>query len=359
MKRFTEKVHHEQQKEVVWVMRDEDDRQKEQQPGKRKSNAEEEDATFKLPIVYSNRYGVKFCGMEKLHPFDAAKGAHVLKFLLQNEVLWPGQFYEPAEITKAELQKVHTRKYLRGLKWSLNAAKISEIPLLVFVPNTFVQRGYLRPMRFQTAGSILAGSLALRYGWAINLGGGFHHCCAYKGGGFCPYADITLLVTKTLEEEHDVETAMIVDLDAHQGNGHERDFYENDKVFILDMYNAAIYPRDHEAKLAIRCAVELKPRTADETYLKKLKRSLKHSLNEFRPDLLVYNAGTDVLIGDPLGLLSITPEGVMERDQFVFATCREQRIPIVMLLSGGYLKSSAKVIAESIINLKAKGLLVC
>lgn len=157
-------------------------------------------------------------------------------------------------------------------KWSLNAAKISEIPLLLFVPNTFVQRGYLRPMRFQTAGSILAGSLALRYGWAINLGGGFHHCCAYKGGGFCPYADITLLITKTFEEERNVETAMIVDLDAHQGNGHERDFYENNNVYILDMYNASIYPRDHEAKLAISCAVELRPRTADETYLKKLRR---------------------------------------------------------------------------------------
>ncbi|XP_036324669.1 histone deacetylase 11-like [Rhagoletis pomonella] len=356
MKRFTEKVHHEQQQEVVWVMR-EDVVTPEQQQGKRKPNAEEENESLKLPIVYSNSYGVRFCGMEKLHPFDAAKGAHVLKCLLHSEVLCPGQFYEPTEITKEDLQKVHTRQYLRSLKWSLNAAKISEIPLLLFVPNTFVQRGYLRPMRFQTAGSILAGTLALRYGWAINLGGGFHHCCAYKGGGFCPYADITLLITKTFEEEPDVETAMIVDLDAHQGNGHERDFHDNNKVFILDMYNASIYPRDHEAKLAIRCAVELRPRTADEIYLRKLKRSLKHSLNEFRPDLLVYNAGTDVLLGDPLGLLSITPEGVMERDQFVFATCREQRIPIVMLLSGGYLKSSAKVIADSIVNLKAKGLL--
>ncbi|XP_067616720.1 histone deacetylase 11 isoform X1 [Eurosta solidaginis] len=361
MKRFTEKVHHEhEQKDVVWVKRKEETAQHQDQQlqVKRKSEApEQEQVTFKLPIVYSDKYGVRFCGMEKLHPFDAAKGAHVMKLLMQNEIVAAGRFYEPTEITKAELRKVHTRKYLRSLKWSLNSAKISEIPLLLFVPNKLVQRGYLRPMRFQTAGSILAGSLALRHGWSINLGGGFHHCCAHKGGGFCPYADITLLITKTLEVERNIGTVMIVDLDAHQGNGHERDFYDNEKVFILDMYNAAIYPRDHEAKLAIRCAVELRPRTADETYLKKLKRSLNYSLNEFRPDFLVYNAGTDILIGDPLGRLSITPEGIMERDQIVFATCREQRIPIVMLLSGGYLKSSAKVIAESIVNLKAKGLL--
>lgn len=50
-------------------------------------------------------------------------------------------------------------------------------------------------------------------------------------------------------------------------------------------------------------------------------------------------------------------KGVIERDEFVFATCRSRRIPIVMLLSGGYLKASAKVIADSILNLKQKGLL--
>lgn len=48
----------------------------------------------------------------------------------------------------------------------------------------------------------------------------------------------------------------------------------------------------------------------------------------------------------------------MERDLFVFATCRARGIPIVMLLSGGYLKASAKVIADSIANLKQNGLLL-
>lgn len=79
MKRFTEKVHHEQQKEVVWVMREQDDERSEHAVAKRKSNEEQEDNSLKTPIVYSKSYGVRFCGMEKLHPFDAAKGAHVLK----------------------------------------------------------------------------------------------------------------------------------------------------------------------------------------------------------------------------------------------------------------------------------------
>lgn len=48
--------------------------------------------------------------------------------------------------------------------------------------------------RYQTGGTILAGKLALDRGWAINIGGGFHHCSAERGGGFCAYADITLLI---------------------------------------------------------------------------------------------------------------------------------------------------------------------
>jgi histone deacetylase 11 len=57
--------------------------------------------------------------------------------------------------------------------------------------------------------------LALKYGWAINIGGGFHHASSNNGGGFCVYADITLLI-KVLFEDGFIRKAMIVDLDAHQ-----------------------------------------------------------------------------------------------------------------------------------------------
>jgi len=81
------------------------------------------------------------------------------------------------------------------------------------------------------------------------------------------------------------------------------------------------------------------------------------SLAEFRPDVVIYNAGTDVLRGDPLGNLAISEEGVMERDRLVFSTFRALNIPVVMLLSGGYSKASAGVIASSIVNLRQQGLL--
>lgn len=61
-----------------------------------------------------------------------------------------------------------------------------------------------------------AGKLAVERGWALNLGGGFHHCSADKGGGFCAYADITLCIKFIFENYRHIQKVMIVDLDAHQ-----------------------------------------------------------------------------------------------------------------------------------------------
>lgn len=86
-------------------------------------------------------------------------------------------------------------------------------------------------------------------------------------------------------------------------------------------------------------------------------RNLDRSLKEFIPDLIVYNAGTDVLDGDPLGKLSVSAQGIIRRDEIVFTKARLNRIPIVMLTSGGYMKKTAKIIANSIINLSEKELI--
>jgi histone deacetylase 11 len=54
-----------------------------------------------------------------------------------------------------------------------------------------------------------------------------------QGGGFCVFADITMAV-KAVQKYNGVKKAMIIDLDAHQGNGHERDFIlSTDDVCIL------------------------------------------------------------------------------------------------------------------------------
>ncbi|KAG8221847.1 hypothetical protein J437_LFUL003223 [Ladona fulva] len=310
-----------------------------------------------LPIIYRSEYNVRFLGLEKLHPFDAAKWSHVFRFLKEAMFINDHSVTKPNEVQREDLLVVHTPEYLKSLEWSWNVARIAEIPPLSLVPNFIVQKCYLKPMRYQTGGSILAGKLAMDRGWAINIGGGFHHCSKDRGGGFCPYADITLLLKFLFLHKGNVKKAMIVDLDAHQGNGYERDFLDHHDVYILDVYNKGIYPKDELAKKAIKRHIELYHFTEDDEYLTKVDINLEKALREFHPDVVVYNAGTDVLDGDRLGLLAITPQGIIRRDELVFDKIRKHKIPIVMLTSGGYQKKTARIIADSILNLNEKGLI--
>ncbi|XP_031731230.1 histone deacetylase 11 isoform X2 [Anarrhichthys ocellatus] len=261
-----------------------------------------------LPIVYHPDYNMTFMGLEKLHPFDAGKWGKVIHFLKEEQLVTDGNMVEAREATEEDLLVVHTKRYLNRLKWSLKVATITEIPPLMFLPNFLVQRKVLRPLRTQTGGTIMAAKLAVDRGWAINVGGGFHHCSSDSGGGFCAYADITLAIKFLFERVEGISRATIIDLDAHQGNGHERDFLDDGRVYIMDVYNRYIYPGDGYAKKAIKRKVELDWGTEDTEYLQKVELHTDGALNEVRPDIIVYNAGTDILDGDPLGGLSISPQ---------------------------------------------------
>ncbi|XP_023607211.1 histone deacetylase 11 isoform X10 [Myotis lucifugus] len=142
-----------------------------------------------------------------------------------------------------------------------------------------------------------------------------------------------------------------------KGNGHERDFMGDQRVYIMDVYNRHIYPGDRFAKQAIRRKVELEWGTEDDEYLDKVERNLKRALQEHPPDVMVYNAGTDILEGDRLGGLSISPQGIVKRDELVFRVARRCQVPILMVTSGGYQKRTARIIADSILNLYDLGLI--
>ena len=57
--------------------------------------------------------------------------------------------------------------------------------------------------------------------------------------------------------------------------------------------------------------------------------------------------------------LFFTWQGIIERDQIVFQKARTRGIPIVMVTSGGYQRSTARIIADSILNLRTLSLIVC
>lgn len=316
-----------------------------------------EHETVQVPIVYHPDYNVTFFGLQKLHPFDSCKYEKIAAAISKLGYT----FHTPArEMSREELLVVHTPEYLDSLNASSNVARVCEMPPLYIIPNFILQRKMLTPMRMQVRGTVLAGELAIKHGWAINLGGGMHHASYNHGGGWCVYSDIILsfmnLREQSKTESTPIKRGMIIDLDVHQGNGHERDklkFTElTDDLFILDAYNSRIYPDDRFARRAINTAIEVNEDTSVDTYLHDVKQAVERDVAAFKPQVIFYNAGTDILTGDPLnGGVSISQEGIIERDKIVFRTALAHQIPVVMVLSGGYARGNAAVVASSIISL--------
>ncbi|CAG8623466.1 12108_t:CDS:2 [Acaulospora colombiana] len=92
----------------------------------------------------------------------------------------------------------------------------------------------------------------------------------------------------------------------------------------------------------------------DEKYLQSIQSNIFQSFSRFHPQFIVYNAGTDCLEGDPLGSMNLSTDAILKRDELVFRTAIEHGVPIVMVLSGGYQKKNAEIIATSILNLVNK-----
>jgi acetoin utilization deacetylase AcuC-like enzyme len=116
-----------------------------------------------------------------------------------------------------------------------------------------------------------------------------------------------------------VQRVAIVDCDYHYGDGTQA---------IID----ALRLQDRVLHVSFGLSYK-KPHQAS-AYLAKM-NGLRASLNSFRPDIILYQAGADTHVDDPLGGL-LTSDQMRERDRIMFSTARELSIPITWNLAGGY-----------------------
>jgi len=303
-----------------------------------------------VPLVYSPKYNITAFGLERLHPFDSRKYRRIRDWLVRQGMRKPRDFIAPRPCSHADLLRVHTPAYLRSLRDRRVLARILEVPALRHLPAWLIAWRVLRPMRWATGGTVLACRLALEKGLVINLGGGYHHAGPERGGGFCIYADVPL-ASLMLKEEGRLGSALVVDTDAHQGNGTADAIRPWPWAHILDLFEQDIFPWP---KADEDVPVPLPPSMNGTEYLDALHEHLPRALNRYRPDLVVYNAGSDVLWSDPLSVLFLTADEMAERDLYVVTEVRERAVPLAMVLSGGYGPASWEAHARSIEGILAR-----
>lgn len=297
-----------------------------------------------VPLFYSKGYNITAFGLEHLHPFDGTKYAKIHSALIESGLRKSGNFTLPQSLTEADLLQIHTKEYLKSLKSNSVLRRILEVHALSAFPNNIIDWRILKPMRLASGGTLAACHAALSKGLAINIGGGYHHADRSAGGGFCVYCDGPIAI-KILREKGLVKRALIVDTDAHQGNGFANVAREEPTLFTLDFFDESIYPYP---KVKEDWSVPFPRKTSGATYLTELKNILPAALDKFQPELILYNAGSDVLASDPLSTLQLSVDDMSERDLYVVSTARERQIPLAMVLAGGYSKESALAHSQSI-----------
>ncbi|MEM8679570.1 MAG: histone deacetylase [Planctomycetota bacterium] len=307
-------------------------------------------------LVYSWRYNIGFYGFERLHPFDSRKYGRAWRKLKPYRA-WASHRIPDRPARHDELARVHRVDYLARLHRPACVAAALELPFVKFLPAWLIDLHILRPLRWATRGTILAAEAALQCGLAINLSGGYHHAKPHAGEGFCLYADAAIAI-ESLRASQQIDAAsrvMHIDTDAHQGNGVCHCFMDDSRVFLFDIFHADIYPQaDSDARARIDCAVPIHSTCTDDEYLGALQQRLPGFIDSITNQpvaLAIYNAGTDVFRGDPLGGLHLSADAILARDLFVVEQLRKRGIPTVMLLSGGYTRESHQLVATSIAQL--------
>lgn len=280
------------------------------------------DRSLSFRLIYHEAYDLNF----GQHVFPSRKYHLIRERLLADGFARESDFLRPEPSPDADLQRAHESGWIGRLKngtLSFQDIRLLEVPYSRQMVNAYL---------LAAGGTTLAAECALEEGVGVNLGGGFHHAFAAHGEGFCAINDIAVAI-RTLQHRGLIRRAAVVDCDVHHGNGTAAIFATDPDVFTLSIHQYHNYPAE---KPPSTIDVHLPDGIGDEEYLKRLADPLEAAVGGFRPGLLIYVAGADPYYEDQLGGLSLSLEGLKERDRFIIGRALEFHVPVAVCLAGGY-----------------------
>ncbi|MBC7281659.1 histone deacetylase [Hoeflea sp.] len=293
-----------------------------------------------LPIVHAPAYDA---GFAPGHRFPMGKYTRLMELIGETGLGLAADFHAPAPASAEWLELAHHRGYVdQVLSCTVPALIEREIGFQVD------QRVSLRA-RLATAGTVMAARLALSEGIACNTAGGSHHARRAQGAGFCTFNDVAV-AAHLLQADGDVRRVLVIDLDVHQGDGTAEICAGNAAIRTVSMHGEKNYP---VRKQVSSIDVALPDGVRDAAYLETLNWMLPRTIEGFLPDLVFYNAGVDPHENDRLGRLSLSDQGLRDRDRTVFSFFRERGIPLASVLGGGYSHDIDAVARRHLITFEA------
>ena len=166
-----------------------------------------------------------------------------------------------------------------------------------------------------------------------------HHAEKEKAMGFCIFNNVAV-GANYLIEKYKYKKIAIIDFDVHHGNGTQDIFYNDKNVLYISTHQYPYYPGSGSEKESGKynnvLNIPLEAGTTGNEYLNAYEKVLD-KIKEFKPEFLLFSAGFDAHIDDPLAQLRLSSE------DFYKITKRTLEVSkpfcngnIVSILEGGY-----------------------
>jgi len=260
------------------------------------------------------------------HPFPMEKFRISKDMLLEGGILRPEEIVEVKVADSHLLKTVHETAYIERISSGLLDRK-EQIQLGLPVTPQLYHRSAT-----EVEATRQACHAALAEGVAVCLAGGTHHAFREHGEGYCVFNDVAIAI-RDLQGKQPGIKVMVVDTDAHQGNGTAAILGDDPRVFTYSIHVGRNYPTK---KVASTMDVETVRYVEGEMYLKQLFGTLAAALDTFAPDLVIWIAGADNHRNDRFGQMHLSVKDMQRRDDVLLRAFIRNRVPVAVLYGGGY-----------------------
>ncbi len=259
------------------------------------------------------------------HPFPMEKYRVSKDMLLEGGIILPEEIIEVSIADSHILQRVHDQDYVNRI-YSCAIDRKEEMRLgLPVTPQLYTRSAT------EVEATRLTCRAALEEGVAVCLAGGMHHAFREHGEGYCVFNDVAAAIRDLQDWKPNIKI-MVVDTDAHQGNGTNAILESDPRVFTYSIHVGNAENRKFNGSMD----VETVRYVEGEMYLKQLFSTLAAALDTFVPDLVIWIAGADNHRNDRFGQMMLSLKDLQRRDEILLKAFIRNRIPVAVLYGGGY-----------------------
>jgi len=293
-------------------------------------------------VVYSPKYLRHKTGPR--HPESPSRLRAIIKELNKSGILENERcsLVEPEIVHINELQLVHGIDYIDRIRQFCGCGGG-----LLDKEDTVVSGESYEVARLAAGGAVTAANLVMRgkyrNAFAFVRPPG-HHAGPDYPMGFCVFNNVAVAAAYLLEKFR-LDRVLILDIDAHHGNGTQEIFYRSSRVLYVSLHEDPVeFPLTgfadevgEDEGLGYTVNIPLPYGTDDRIYLRAFNEIVVPIIKQYKPQFILVSTGFDNHYADPVGNLSLSAFSYVKIfDAVLESAAKFCQGKLVAVLEGGY-----------------------